>query len=213
MICVSLGKTGYKEAVGLAAKMPMMELRADMLDWSRDEYYTMISRLRSSVFTFRPGTITEKERLEMYRFAIECGVNYIDVEMEVSVDFLSEIRRVLKGSRTELILSYHNYEGTPSRDEQSGIMESGYSNEADVVKLATMVDNYSDAAVLLSMYSHEGRKLVIGMGEKGKIVRIAAGFLGAEFTFAAIEKGEITAPGQMTWYEMEEIYKIINSGL
>ncbi len=40
--------------------------------------------------------------------------------------------------------------------------------------------------------------VIIGMGEKGVISRIAAPMLGAEFTFAAPEAGKETAPGQIS---------------
>ena len=40
--------------------------------------------------------------------------------------------------------------------------------------------------------------VIIGMGEQGVISRVAAPLLGAEFTFAAAETGQETAPGQIS---------------
>ena len=47
--------------------------------------------------------------------------------------------------------------------------------------------------------------VVLGMGEMGKITRIMAPFLGAEFTFAAMDEGKETAPGQIPYLKMKEI--------
>jgi len=35
-------------------------------------------------------------------------------------------------------------------------------------------------------------------------------YLGAEFTFAILEKGEETAPGQLTMKQLNDIYKVID---
>ena len=52
-------------------------------------------------------------------------------------------------------------------------------------------------------------KLVLGMGDKGMITRVASVPLGAEFTFASSSAGESTAPGQLTVKELTEIYSIL----
>ncbi len=47
------------------------------------------------------------------------------------------------------------------------------------------------------------------MGEKGMITRVASVPLGAEFTFAAASEADVTAPGQLTADELQDIYKIL----
>lgn len=210
MICVSLGITDFCNAEKIAQKVQMLELRADLLDFSGDEYAGIIDVVSKSLFTFRPGGKTDEERLAMYRFAVENNVSYLDVEMDANDYFMAEIKEMIRDNDTELILSYHNYESTPGPDELSNIYQHCMLQGADICKIACMVNDYSDAARLLSLYQMQGRKVIIGMGEKGKIVRVASLLLGAEFTFAAPENGQATAPGQLSWREMEDIYKIID---
>ena len=86
---------------------------------------------------------------------------------------------------------------------------------ADIIKIATSAMNYSDNAKLLSLYNiKESSQLVpviaIGMGEIGKITRIAALFSGAPFTYASFEAGKETAEGQIEKSDLQKIYKIIN---
>jgi len=52
--------------------------------------------------------------------------------------------------------------------------------------------------------------VVIGMGEKGRITRVMAPFLGAEFTFASPESGGETAPGQLSVNQLNELFNVIN---
>ena len=47
--------------------------------------------------------------------------------------------------------------------------------------------------------------VVIGMGREGLITRVAAPFLGAEFTFASPGKGKETAPGQLSRAELANL--------
>ncbi len=54
--------------------------------------------------------------------------------------------------------------------------------------------------------------VIIGMGEKGVITRVAAPMLGAEFTFASAETGKETAPGQIS-KERLSVHNQTNTGL
>ena len=211
MICISLGNIDFDEALKLASEVQMMEFRADLLDWSAAQYEALFGLIPYSLYTFRPGLKTEDERLEFYSFAVECGVNFIDVEIEASPEFIFDIRELIRNSKTDLILSYHNFEKTPDVTELTKIIENCYNAGADLVKIACMVNDQVEAANLLSLYQLPGRKVIIGMGQKGKIVRLAAEHLGAEFSFASPGKAMGTAAGQMTWREMDKINKILNS--
>lgn len=210
MICVSLGKTDFHQALKITENAAMVEIRGDLLDWLIEDYARLIQASRKSVFTFRPdGKLSDADRLAIYRYAVENNVNYIDVEIEASSSFKEAIREMISNTKTELILSYHNFKITPSHAELKIIMDQCRGAGADVIKIATMVNDYADAADLLSLYNEAGRKVIIGMGEKGKIVRVASILLGAEFTFAAPGMGQNTAPGQLSLEEMEYIYKIL----
>ncbi len=210
MICISLGKIDFHQALKIAESAEMIEIRGDLLDWPVEDYARILQVSKKSVFTFRPAeNLTDNERFEMYRFATEKKAHYIDVEIETSSKFLEDIKEIISNTRTELILSYHNFEYTPSFTDLKLIMDQCKSKGADVIKIATMVNNYVNAADLLSLYREDGRKVIIGMGEKGKIVRVASVFMGAEFTFASPDKDQYTAPGQLSVKEMEYIYNIL----
>ena len=211
MICVSLGKISVNEALQICKEVKIVEIRADLLLWSKDDYKKIIATGVKTVFTCRPGQLNERDRLELYQFAAGSGVNYIDIELESGNAFRENVLGIIKSNPAELIISYHNYENTPDYEELNSILEDCYSKSADVAKIACRVYSPSDAARLLSLYEKTGRKIIIGMGNAGKITRIAAGLMGAEFTFASSGSGNETAEGQINYKNMKEIYRIINS--
>ena len=66
-----------------------------------------------------------------------------------------------------------------------------------------MVRTNNNNADILSLYNIPGRVVAFGMGNLGKITRIVAPFLGAEFTYAAMDEGAQTAPGQIKYSIMK----------
>jgi len=209
MICVSIGEGSPAEAKKVLRDTGFIELRADLLDWTLSEYKDVISSGNKSIFTFRPGALSDQERIRSFEAAASAGAAYLDVEIESGSAFLEEIRKIVNASRAELIISYHNYELTPSQETLETVLSDCYLSGADVAKIACRVYSPADSARLLSLYSVPGRKVVIGMGNAGKITRIAGSFLGAEFTFASPGNGGSTAEGQLSFKEMKDIIKKI----
>jgi 3-dehydroquinate dehydratase type I len=75
----------------------------------------------------------------------------------------------------------------------------------DIAKVVTQVNTNADAANLLSLYSINKPLVAFGMGDAGKLTRVVAPLLGAEFTFASMDNGVATAPGQIRYHTMKEI--------
>ena len=130
------------------------------------------------------------------------------MEVEADDDYRQELTDYARKQNKEIIISWHNFENTPGKKELETILKECYSKGADIAKIATYVNVEADNASLLSLYSLKGRKVVLGMGEKGKITRLAATHLGAEFTFASTDAGNETAPGQITIKEFAALNKI-----
>ena len=51
------------------------------------------------------------------------------------------------------------------------------------------------------------------MGNMGKITRIIAPFMGAEFTYAAMDEGEATAAGQIKYSDIKSIIQKIENSI
>lgn len=210
MICISIGNRALLNQVN-ELQPDLVELRYDLIGNIPSAVSGLVTSSVKQLATCRPGMITDQERLEILKAAIQLGASYVDVEIESSSAFINEIRALAHEKGCKLIISYHNYESTPDVPELKRILASCYTSGGDVAKIACQVNSKKDNAKLLSLYGEEGRKVILGMGPIGKITRVAALELGAEFTFAALSEMDITAPGQLPFRKMKEIIKQIHS--
>ena len=190
-------------------KPSLVEIRYDLVRKSPDLVAAELNDTILQVATCRPGIIPDRERKEILKRAIDLGAVYVDVEIDSDPGFIKNIKDHAAKKSCHLILSYHNYDETPPDSTLHEILSSCYELGADVAKIACQSNSRSDAARLLSLYGAEGRKIVIGMGEGGRVTRIAALGLGAEFTFAGVSTTQETAPGQYGYKEMIEFEKLL----
>jgi len=210
MICVSIIETDFKKCLKTVQKAELSEIRIDAMNLTDDQIIELFSQKAKTIATCRPGKFADDERKHKLGLAIANGATYVDVEIESTDEFKQELLVLASEHECKFIVSYHNYQITPAVDKLEAIIEQSLADGADVVKIACMVNAPKDNARLMGLY-RPGIKIVsIGMGETGKISRIAAPYLGAEFTFASTSKKTVTAPGQFTVDEMEEIFKLID---
>lgn len=210
MICTSIANVSFEKAQEIVLKCQMAEIRLDRLDFTKEQIERVFSESKIPLIaTYRPGEITEEDRLLALKNAINYGANYVDVEIESLPDFKKEILKTAKG-RCEVIISYHNFKNTPVRYELESIVQQCFDQGADIAKLACQTNAKKEAARILGLYSHYEGLVAIGMGDLGKITRVAAEVLGAPFTFASIDAKNSTAPGQLTAQELNSAYEILN---
>ncbi len=161
MICTSIANISYKEAVSIASKAEMIEIRADLADFTDEELKNLISVAKCSLFTCRPGKFNDEERLRLFSFSCKCGVNYIDSEIENLPEFNAELRNLAHSNKINLVVSYHNFEITPSLNELKKILQNCYEAGADVAKIACMVNTTDDLSSLMALYKLKGRKVIL----------------------------------------------------
>ena len=182
----------------MAGREPFVEFRFDLLTLTLEQIREVVSAASSCIATCRPGKMDEDHRLEILKTAIQSGADYVDIELGSDQAFSNEIIQSARYHDTTLIISYHNFELTPAMPELEQIIRDCLKAGADVVKIACQVNQAEDLRNLFKLYSRDQRMVIIGMGKLGVISRIAAPMLGAEFTFAAPETGQETAPGQIS---------------
>lgn len=210
MICISIGNINLIREVN-SLQPSLVEIRYDLMRREPEEVAELLGGSILQLATCRIGHYRDPQRLDILKRAIARGAVYVDVEVESSLEFIGEISRVAKERRTHLIVSYHNFNETPQREELLRILGTCYESGADIAKISCTVNTRSDVARLLSLYDEPGRKIVIGMGDSGKITRLAALELGAEFTFASLSEESSTAPGQLTFQELTDLQKKLHN--
>lgn len=210
MVCLSIADVSADEAMNILAKVNLAELRMDRIDFDKKNIGRLFSSKAKTIVTCRVNEkINEDERRNIIIEAIENGASMVDIEVENSDDFKNEIIKTAKKNKCTVIVSYHDFDKTPVMRELEQILTWCFESGADIAKIACRANNVEDAARLLALYSFGKPIISIGMGDAGKITRIAAPLLGAPFTYASAEDAKKTAPGQIEADKLEAIIKMI----
>jgi len=151
-------------------------------------------------------------------------VNFAGIKYEAKSE--RELARKLKDRH--LILSEHYFlreeidldetyrrlslEETGDDLESDSDVEEFTYIDAGISKIATRSDDILDSIAvwkLLAKAKDDGRNIIpIAMGEAGKWTRILGLAHGAYMTYAALDAGGETAPGQITAKDMVEVYRV-----
>ena len=215
MICLCIGKPDAARCKDILRDVPLAEIRLDGASLSVDEVRQIFSLPAKLIATCRPnpGLRSEKERKNLLLAAIDSGADYIDIEIEAGPDFKNQLIQAARFTGCRVIISYHNYQNTPPTSELEAVINRCFLEGAGIAKIACQVHSPRDSARVLSLYDLDIKKnkeiIAIGMGEEGKITRIAAPLLGAPFTYASLSTGNETGPGQIDKDSLEKILQQI----
>ncbi len=152
------------------------------------------------------------------------NIGFVDFETDIQNEFFTFdknpvyffSKKVDKKLKTkQIIISEHfldsipenlvqTYEGMKSTDED-GI-------KSDIIKIAAQANDITDAIsiwkLLKKAKSGNQQIIPIAMGEAGKWTRILGLAHGAFMTYAALDAGRETAPGQVSARDLIEVYRV-----
>lgn len=217
MICVSVCEKNFEACKAILQESPMAEIRADLCGLPVEQTARLVSSHDNLIFTCRIAeTSVEYARQQMIS-AIGHGVKYIDIEIEAPLDYAEQIAMYARENGTGLIISYHDYSGTPSFGELRQIAQACLRRGADIIKIVTTANDIADVTRVMRLYrEYDAAHLVaFAMGGCGKFSRYLSLRLGAPYTYVSYGKnaanpgidGAGTAPGQ---YVKEELSALLN---
>ncbi len=214
-ICVSIIPKTTPEALQLITEAEqkdtdLIEVRLDSL-----ENLTRLPELAShgktpKIASCRRASGTDKEKQRVLLSAAEAGFNYIDADL--SWQNLKSFVGEVKAFNAKCIVSFHDYDGSLNSIELNSLLKKQISSGANVCKIVSTAKQIEDNLTLLQFISESSTKTKIvcfAMGELGKTSRLLSPLFGAFFTFASLEHGRETAPGQMTIQEMRTAYDLL----
>jgi 3-dehydroquinate dehydratase type I len=220
-ICVSILPKTNLEALKLIAKAEkaradFVEVRLDCLETSRKlsdlSASTKIPLIATNKLQSEKGSFrgTETERQQTLLNAAKNGFQYVDVDLSSPKhkDTISQLK--LLGAKP--IVSFHKFDGALNASAMEKILDEEIASGAAVCKIIVTANQIEDNLPLLSFVSFASSKsklVCFCMGEHGKISRLLSPVFGAFFTFASLENGSETAPGQMSITEMRSAYGLL----
>ncbi len=206
-ICVSVSGPGFQECVRQLGNEALAELRLDLVRLNKQEIKNILQLPVEWVVTCRPGTYNDKSRKEILSYAIDCGASMVDVETESYQGYREEVIQKAKEKNCKVIISFHDFERTPSRIELEKITKTVFEQGADLAKIITTSISPDDNATILSLYDSFKNLIAFSMGEIGKFTRVKCLKLGAPFSYAAPDYGKSTAVGQFSVSKMRKQLK------
>lgn len=212
MICVSIADLSVTEAIKIIGSNELSEVRLDRIKFSSGDIQKLFSTGNKTIATYRPcESVTDDQRIKVLIEAINAGASYVDIEVENEDSFKNRVIEAARLKKCMTIVSYHDYTKTPVTSELEQIMKWCFESKCDIAKIACHVDSIESCSRLLSLYSYGKPVISIGMGQQGKITRIAATLLGAPFTYASIDDSKQTAPGQLDSVKLKTIIGMIRN--
>jgi len=208
MICVSIGKKKVNDVINALNDIDFAEIRLDLIDdLSFKGLKKIVDKNNNLIITFRPDNdkIEEKTRISYLLKSIEYGAHYIDIEIETEEEIIKQIIDRAKNFDTKIILSYHNYDKTPSLKNLYEIIEICRNYGVDFIKIATLINTVQDSITHMEILKKEKNIIAVGMGKMGKITRLMSLFMGSPFTYASLSDEEKTADGQLDYKKMRII--------
>ncbi|KAL3508033.1 hypothetical protein ACH5RR_033415 [Cinchona calisaya] len=220
LICAPLMAERVDQMLSLMqkAKQSGADLVEIRLDWLKDfnpltDIEILIKRCPlPTLFTYRPtwegGQYDgdEQSRLGALQLAMELGADHIDVELQA----IHEFNNYVHGSRPakcKVIVSSHNYHNTPSSEDLGNLVARIQASGADIVKIATTALDITDVARVFQITVHSQVPIIaMVMGERGLMSRVLCPKFGGYLTFATLESGKVSAPGQPTIEDLLNLY-------
>jgi 3-dehydroquinate dehydratase type I len=150
----------------------------------------------------------EIDRVQVLMTAAKIGFQYIDIEL-TTVNIKSTVQKI-KEYGSDLIISFHDFNGTPDGFQMEKYVKAEIETEAKVCKLITTANSIEDnikCMLLTHKMSRDINIVCFAMGSKGGLSRILSPFFGGFFTFASLESSLKTASGQMSITDLKEFYK------
>jgi 3-dehydroquinate dehydratase/shikimate dehydrogenase len=146
-----------------------------------------------------------EDQIRILHASLDAGARAVDLEIESAENALPRLD-ALRG-KGRLLLSYHNYDGTPSPE---AVLRRMLRIPADGYKIVTTARKPSDNFRVLALTKSHTRTplIVLAMGEPGFPTRVLATAWGGLFTYAAPNASEGTAAGQVTARVLRHLYRV-----
>ncbi|MDB5870612.1 MAG: 3-dehydroquinate dehydratase [Ramlibacter sp.] len=220
-ICAPLvGRTRERllaEVAVVAAKQPdIIEWRVDFFEGIAHtaEVIELVAQIKHAagaiplLFTRRSAReggeripLSEGQVISLYRAVCQTGhVDIVDFEMSNHPTDVLEVREISQAREIKLILSFHDFDGTPPLDVLKARFAQAERMDADIAKVAAMPQSMDDVLTLFTATLQSSRELAIpvismSMGRFGAVSRLCGWAFGSAMTFAVGESS--SAPGQM----------------
>lgn len=140
----------------------------------------------------------------------------VDYELANAPPDVARVREATRLAGVKLILSHHDFSGTPEPAAMRATFDEAERAGADIAKLAAMPRDLDDVLALLGATCEARRRLSIpiitmSMGAYGALSRMVGGVFGSALTFAVGQSS--SAPGQLPIEDLHTVLAIVRRSM
>jgi len=146
-----------------------------------------------------------EDQIRILEASSAAGAQAVDVEIETAEMAIERLPPLRENAK--LIVSYHNFEGTPHLDQ---VMKRMARVSADAYKIVTTARKPSDCGRILTLARSNPRipMVVLAMGESGFPTRVLSTSFSGLYTYAAPASTQGTSAGQVSAQSLRRLYRI-----
>lgn len=200
----------------------------DIFDWKRTE--ELLTQLCSELgglpllFTFRTLKEGGEKEIgiesynELNERIIRTGkIDLVDAELSMSDETVRKLIETAHNCGVKVIVSNHDFCGTPSKEEMLFRLIKMQSLGADIPKIAVMPQSKKDVLLLLEVTdematNHPDTPIItMSMAGMGVMSRLCGEVFGSAMTFGAV--GKVSAPGQMAAGDLRTVLDLLHKSL
>jgi 3-dehydroquinate dehydratase type I len=211
-ICAVISKSNDRLIEKAGREADLFEIRIDLLG---EQWPATAGRLNKpwiatnrSISQHGGWKGTESQRLAELLKAIKTGAWMIDIELDSKAlpDLIGHASGTIR-----YMISYHDWEGTPSLPKLREITDKMISLNAYACKIVTTATTFEDNMVVLELIRNYPKTRIISfaMGPLGILSRVISPLTGAYFTYASLDNDSATAPGQITAGTLRALYGLL----
>lgn len=205
MFCVPIKNKAefFKNFKKAQKRADIIEIWFDKLNFNENDLKKVFSIKKKPIIYKTEPKLKNLEKILKYK------PEYIDIDINLEKTIIKKIKNA--APKMEIIMSFHNFKGTPKDNELNKIVRKMIQKGADIVKIAGYAGDFSDSLRMLNFLEKLSRKKIkaicLCMGENGKITRTVGHIMGNYLTYAPLRLEGKTADGQISLSELKKIIK------
>jgi 3-dehydroquinate dehydratase-1 len=136
-------------------------------------------------------SISDDDRRKRY-LGLLSATAAIDLELR-SAESMSDLRETVLRNAKTLILSFHDFQRTPSLADLENVCAKMRDLGANILKIATKTESSGEVSRLLTLLEHSSTPLaVMGMGALGRASRLLFAKAGSVLNYGWLDKPQVS---------------------
>jgi 3-dehydroquinate dehydratase-1 len=174
----------------------LLEIRVDGFPGDIETICDYIIHIKTAFSLPLIGTVRENKRTENDRIALFAKILPLVDAIDIEIDAPIAAKVIAMASKKTIIVSEHDFSGTPKNAVLGRIVRRASALGCDIVKIAALARSREDVVRLLEFIRRCTIPIVaFSMGEYGSISRVLSMLFGSLYSYGFIKAAN--APGQV----------------